>query len=150
MYQFSSLFRADDRADQLYRSHPLILGSFSWSLWTSEYFKLPNFLFLDSATRLRGWLKQKGIFFLGKQIVTLSPVVHIKLSALSSIASHSCLPLLLSHLLLAAPLTFLVQLLIELTRFFTLLVILLPTRTKVLLEQRARFRRRLPPLMRLL
>jgi hypothetical protein len=63
---FLSPLRADDCVDRLDKSYPLILGSFSCTLWTSKYFKLPNFSLLDSAAELRGWLKQRGIFFSGE------------------------------------------------------------------------------------
>jgi hypothetical protein len=47
-------------------------------------------------SRLRGWLKQKCIFFLGKSIVTLSPTTHIKMSVDECVQFHRfpflCLP----------------------------------------------------------
>jgi hypothetical protein len=70
----------------------LISGSFSWTLRTSKYFKSPTFWLLDFSFGLRGWLKQKGIF-LGKQIVTMSPAVHIKLSAVEHVKSNLLLVL---------------------------------------------------------
>jgi hypothetical protein len=54
---------ANDYADRLDKSYPLILGSFSWTLQTSKYFKVPNFLLLDSVAGMRGCLKQKCIHF---------------------------------------------------------------------------------------
>jgi hypothetical protein len=51
------MLRPDDRADRLDKSFPMIQGSFSWTLQTSKYFKLPNFSLLDPALGLRGWLK---------------------------------------------------------------------------------------------
>jgi hypothetical protein len=73
---------------------PLCRGSFLGTPRTSKSFKLSTFWLLDLASGSRGWLKQKGIFFLGKRIVTLSPVVPIKLAPLSTsrpIVSRSCL-----------------------------------------------------------
>jgi hypothetical protein len=58
-------------------------------------------------TKSYGLLKQKGILFLEKLIVTLSPAAHIKLDAIVHAKSHrfSLLPssLLLFCLLVAAP-----------------------------------------------
>jgi hypothetical protein len=51
------MLRAYDRSDQLDKSYLMIQGSFSWMSWTSKYFKLLNFLFLDSTTGLHGWFK---------------------------------------------------------------------------------------------
>jgi hypothetical protein len=57
------MLRADDRVDRLDKSYPMIQSSFSWTPQTSKYFKLSNFSPLDPAAELRGWLKQKVIFF---------------------------------------------------------------------------------------
>jgi hypothetical protein len=73
---------------------PLCSSSFSGMPRTSKSFKLPTFWLLDSTFGSRRWLKQKDIIFLGKQIVTLSPAVPIKLTPLSTshlIISHSCI-----------------------------------------------------------
>jgi hypothetical protein len=47
-----------------------------------------TFQLLDPVSELRGWLKQKDIFFLMKWIITLSPAAHIKLSVDECIQSH--------------------------------------------------------------
>jgi hypothetical protein len=73
---------------------PLCRGSFLGTPRTSKSFKLSTFWLLDLASGSRGWLKQKDIFFLGKRIIALSPVVPIKLAPLSTsrpIVSRSCL-----------------------------------------------------------
>jgi hypothetical protein len=51
------MLRTYDRSDQLDKSYLMIQGSFSWMPWTSKYFKLLNFSFLDSTTGLHGWFK---------------------------------------------------------------------------------------------
>jgi hypothetical protein len=63
-------------------------GSFLWTPWTSKSFKIPNFL----APRSRVWIARvveiERHFFLGKLVVTLSPVVHIKLSTAECVQFH--------------------------------------------------------------
>jgi hypothetical protein len=111
----------------------LILGFFSWTLQTSKSFELPNFLFLDSATGLRRWLKQKRHLFLGRRIITQSPATHIKLSTAEHVESHHfsllSFNLLHSNLLLTAPVPLLTQWLMKLTSLFMLPVSLLSMRT---------------------
>jgi hypothetical protein len=57
-------------------------------LWTSKYFKLPNFL----ASLIRVWIawvvETERYIFLGKRIIILSSAAHIKLSAAEHIMSH--------------------------------------------------------------
>jgi hypothetical protein len=73
----------------------LVCGSsFSGTLRISKSFKLPTFWVLDSASGLRGLLKRKGTFFLGKRIIILSsamPIKPVPLSMSHPIASRSCL-----------------------------------------------------------
>jgi hypothetical protein len=91
---FPFLPRANYRAERV----DSFLSIVQWFLfgmsWTSKSFKLLTFWLLDLASRLRGWLKQKDIFLLKKQIVTLWPAAPIKLAPLSTshpIISRSCL-----------------------------------------------------------
>jgi hypothetical protein len=125
----------------LIKSHSWILGSFSWTLWTSKHFNPPTFWLLDPTIRLCGWLKQKCIFFLGKRIITLSLAPDIKLSTAKPVESHrfSLLPsnLLLFHLLHAAPLPLLTPWLVKLTKSFMTPTSPSSMRTRALLGQRA-------------
>jgi hypothetical protein len=146
---FLSPLLADDRADRLDKSYPLILGSFSWMPHTSKYFKLLTFSASRSCVRITRVVETERHLFLGKRIITLSPAAHIKLSTAEHVKSHrfSFLPsnLLLSHLLLTAPLPLPSQWLVKLTRSFRFPMSPSSMRPRVLLEQRAMFRWRLPP-----
>jgi hypothetical protein len=85
----------------------LCSGSFLGTLRTSKSFKLLTFWLLDLVFGSRGWMKQKGIFFLWKQIIILPPGAPIKLVPLSMshpIISRSCLLIFLATFSLAAPL----------------------------------------------
>jgi hypothetical protein len=77
----------------------LILSSFSWTQRTSKYFKLPTFLLPQSRDWIMQVVETERHLFLGKQIVTLSPDAHIKLSATMHAKFHHFTPLP-SHLLL--------------------------------------------------
>jgi hypothetical protein len=78
-----------------------------WHLWHACFkesyiqrcYPSSSFWLLDSTYGLCGLLKQKGTFFLGKSIVTLSPTAPIKLVSLSMshpIASRSCILIFLA------------------------------------------------------
>jgi hypothetical protein len=64
------MLRANDRADRLDKSYPLIQGSFSQTLRTSKYFKLPTFLASQSRGRIARVVAEMHLF-LGKQIIIL-------------------------------------------------------------------------------
>jgi hypothetical protein len=80
------------------------LGSFSRTPQISKSFELQTPRLLASTSGLRGQLKQKVIFFLGKRIILPLTATHIKLIAIVIIAFHyfSFLP---SHLSLPSPFT---------------------------------------------
>jgi hypothetical protein len=85
----------------------LCSGSFLGTLRTSKSFKLLTFWLLNLVFGSRGWMKQKDIFFLWKQIIILPPVAPIKqvpLSMSHPIISRSCLLIFLATFSLAAPL----------------------------------------------
>jgi hypothetical protein len=85
----------------------LCSGSFLGTLRTSKSFKLLTFWLLDLVSGSRGWMKQKGIFFLWKQIIILpsgAPIKLVPLSMSHPIISRSCLLIFLATFSLAAPL----------------------------------------------
>jgi hypothetical protein len=86
------MLRADDRTNQLDKSYPLIQGSFSWKSCTSKYFKFLIFLSSRSGGRIAWVVEIERHLFLGKQIITLSFAMHIKLSAAVHARSHHFSP----------------------------------------------------------
>jgi hypothetical protein len=67
------------------------LGSFSWTLQTSKYFKLPTFLVSRSRGQIMWVVETERHLFLGEKIITLSPTTHIKLDVtVHTRSQHFC------------------------------------------------------------
>jgi hypothetical protein len=66
----------------------LTRSSFSWTLQILKSFKLPNFSAPQSRGRITRVVETDRYLFLGKRIITLFPVIHIKLDATVHAKSH--------------------------------------------------------------